>query len=202
MPWLRQYNPRIDWRKGTISLDQSAQNVAPVKSLQFVPANNPDIAMIDSDTFCKLESVSPECAGTLYYAECNALQGATSAPHAQDIPDSRDYADKLKELVPDQYHETLTAFSKRKADSLPPHRPYDLSIDLEPGKTPPFGPIYSLSEVELKALSEWLEDNLSKGFIRASASPAGAPILFVKKKTGELTARSIISPSKIDIRSL
>ena len=115
-----------------------------------------------------------------------SAQGATSAPHAQDIPDSRDYVDKLKELVPDQYHETLTAFSKRKADSLPPHRPYDLSIDLEPGKTPPFGPIYSLSEVELKALSEWLEDNLSNGFIRASASPAGAPILFVKKKTGEL----------------
>lgn len=61
-----------------------------------------------------------------------------------------------------------------------------MSIELEDGKTPPFGPLYALSELELKALSEWIEDNLSKGFIRASRSPAGAPILFVKKKDGSL----------------
>lgn len=61
-----------------------------------------------------------------------------------------------------------------------------MSIDLEEGKSPPFGPLYSLSELELKALSEWLEENLSKGFIRSSRSSAGAPILFVKKKDGSL----------------
>ena len=38
-----------------------------------------------------------------------------------------------------------------------------------------------MSISELKALREWLDKNLSKGFIRASPSPAGAPILFVKK---------------------
>jgi hypothetical protein len=35
--------------------------------------------------------------------------------------------------------------------------------------------------VELAELKKWLDDNLEKGFIRASLSPAGAPILFVKK---------------------
>src|SRR5690606_37134238 len=52
--------------------------------------------------------------------------------------------------------------------------------------TPLFGPLYSLSQNELKALREWLDENLSKEFIRASSSPAGAPILFVKKKEGSL----------------
>ena len=31
-----------------------------------------------------------------------------------------------------------------------------------------------------------MDENLSKGFIRASSSPAGAPILFVKKPGGGL----------------
>lgn len=50
----------------------------------------------------------------------------------------------------------------------------------------PFGPIYNLSETELEALREYLDENLKKGFIRPSESPAGAPILFVKKKDGSL----------------
>ena len=45
---------------------------------------------------------------------------------------------------------------------------------------------YSLSRFELQALREWLDENLSKGFIHTSSSPAGAPILFVKKPGGGL----------------
>ena len=65
-------------------------------------------------------------------------------------------------------------------------RAYDHSIPLKDGFTPPFGPIYSLSHVELEALKAWLEDNLSNGFICASSSPAGAPILFVKMSDDSL----------------
>jgi len=38
----------------------------------------------------------------------------------------------------------------------------------------------------LQTLKQWLEENLSKGFIRASSSPAASPILFVKKTDGSL----------------
>jgi hypothetical protein len=73
-----------------------------------------------------------------------------------------------------------------EANKLPRHCPYDHHIPLKDGFTPPFGPIYSLSRTELEALRKWLEENLSKGFIHASSSPAGAPILFVKKGDGSL----------------
>src|ERR1700731_2952824 len=43
-----------------------------------------------------------------------------------------------------------------------------------------------MSEVELKMLKDYLDDMLEKGFIRLSKSPAGAPVLFVKKKDGGL----------------
>lgn len=36
------------------------------------------------------------------------------------------------------------------------------------------------------ALKAFIDENLKKGFIRTSKSSAGAPVLFVKKKSGEL----------------
>ena len=60
--------------------------------------------------------------------------------------------DKINELVPKNYHEYLPLFKKAVAEMLPPHRPYDHKIPLKEGFTPPFGPLYSLSKLELQAL--------------------------------------------------
>jgi hypothetical protein len=70
--------------------------------------------------------------------------------------------------------------------TLPPHQPYDHAIPTEEGKEVPFGPLYKLAPSELEELQKYLKDNLEKGFIRRSTSPAGAPVLFVKKKDGSL----------------
>ena len=43
-----------------------------------------------------------------------------------------------------------------------------------------------MSLAELKALKEYINEALSKGWIRESKSPIGAPILFVLRKSGEL----------------
>ena len=88
--------------------------------------------------------------------------------------------------LPEEYREFSDVFSKTKADTLPEHRPYDLRIELEDGAVPPLGPIYSLSQLELDTLREYIEENLRSGFIRPSNSPCGAPVLFVKKKDGSL----------------
>ncbi|RXW12480.1 hypothetical protein EST38_g13373 [Candolleomyces aberdarensis] len=79
-----------------------------------------------------------------------------------------------------------SVFSPTAVDDLPPHRPYDCAIEIEEGKSPPFGPMYRLTQDEHKALGEYLDANLKKGFIRRSTSPAASPILFVRKKTGDL----------------
>ena len=41
-----------------------------------------------------------------------------------------------------------------------------------------------MAPAELRELKAQLQEFLSKGFIRPSASPWGAPVLFVKKKDG------------------
>ena len=67
---------------------------------------------------------------------------------------------------------------------MPPDRDNDFCIDLEPGTRPISIPPYRMSPAELRELKAQLQELLSKGFIRPSASPWGAPVLFVKKKDG------------------
>lgn len=88
--------------------------------------------------------------------------------------------------IPLEYSSYADVFEEKNADILPEHRPYDIGIDLKPGATVPWGPIYNLSEPELAELRKYLDENLAKGFIRPSKSSGGAPILFVKKKNGSL----------------
>jgi hypothetical protein len=92
----------------------------------------------------------------------------------------------VHDIIPPEYHEFASVFSKQEANRLPPHRPYDHRIPLEEGTTPPYGPIYSLSPVELDTLRKYIDENLQRGFIRHSRSPCGAPVLFVKKADGSL----------------
>jgi hypothetical protein len=61
-----------------------------------------------------------------------------------------------------------------------------MAINLQPGKEPLYSLIYPLSQTELAALREFLEEYLAKGFIQELKSPAGAPILFVPKKDSGL----------------
>ena len=46
--------------------------------------------------------------------------------------------------------------------------------------------VTSLLDSLSKSLKEYIEENLKKGFIRPSESPAGYPVLFQKKKDGTL----------------
>ena len=65
---------------------------------------------------------------------------------------------------------------------LPPKREVESTIDLIPGTEPISIPPYRMAPAELRELKAQLEELLSKGFIRPSISPWGAPVLFEKKK--------------------
>ena len=69
---------------------------------------------------------------------------------------------------------------------LPPDKEVEFTIDLIPGTEPISIPPYRMDPAELRKLKAQLEELLSKGFIRPSISPWGAPVLFVKKKDGSL----------------
>lgn len=73
-------------------------------------------------------------------------------------------------------------FLDDSAQQLPPHHPHiNHEINLTAGFIPPYRPLYYMSQNELKAQKEWIDDSLVKGFVRPSLSPEASPMLFVKK---------------------
>jgi hypothetical protein len=94
--------------------------------------------------------------------------------------------DEVRRRVLAEYQEFLPTFLARNRRSLPSCRPHDHEIILKEHTTAPYGPLYGLSRNKLETVRELIDDNLSKGFIRASSSPDASPILFAKKPDGIL----------------
>lgn len=98
------------------------------------------------------------------------------------VPPTTDSETSDLSSMPVCYHHLREVFSKTKAMSLPPHRPYDLI----PGSPIPKGHLYSVSELERAGMKDYIETSLKVGLIRLSSSAAGAGFFFVDKKDGSL----------------
>jgi hypothetical protein len=157
--WMRKHNPDIDWVEMKIKHWRGDE----------CPHHCFQIPTIVHHDWRQMESVLKEEDIEVYMAVVRV---------ADDIHVENLYS---MEEVPPEYRDRVI-FDQRPTMELPPHRPYDVAIDIKTGESVPNGPIYALSELELKTLRDYLDDMLAKGFIRPSKSPAGAPILFVKKK--------------------
>jgi hypothetical protein len=88
--------------------------------------------------------------------------------------------------MPSQYVEYADVSSEDAAKELTKHTQHNLPIKLTDNAQPPHKPIYNLSAIELEILRNYLSEYIERGWIRRSKSPAGALILFVKKKDGSL----------------
>ncbi|KAI2665817.1 Transposon Tf2-9 polyprotein [Labeo rohita] len=126
-------------------------------------------------------------------------------------PDHQPQIHTPANTIPAEYQDLLEAFSHSKATHLPPHRPGDCAIDLVPGATPPRGRVFPLSHAESEAMNTYIQEELAKGFIRPSTSPASAgglnevtikyryPLPLVPAALEQLRTAKIFT--KLDLRS-
>ncbi|KAJ9543706.1 LOW QUALITY PROTEIN: hypothetical protein OSB04_023413 [Centaurea solstitialis] len=137
-----------------------------------------------STSFCSIAKarkyIQRGCTGFLVYAMVD--QAKERKLSVADVPVVSEFPDVFLEDLP----------------GLTPDRQIEFGIDLLPGAAPIARAPYRLAPPELQELSEQLQELSGKGFIRPSSSPWGAPILFVKRKTGVIGASWF---SKIDLRS-
>src|SRR5258707_6619166 len=96
-----------------------------------------DIRMVSAVTMTKL---------------CKDLGTSTFVISTTDLNLLQMTATKILDSILAEYHEFHDIFSGEKVDTLAPHRPYDLQINVKEGTKPIHGPIYSLSPLELTAL--------------------------------------------------
>ena len=190
--WLTRYNPGIDWVLRHITyhptvLRESIPTTFAGMSASMTPAPGntvlppsapPSISLINAEAFMRATKLPGSQSFRVHLSDLSDSASARKAKLAEEPIDLSH--------IPSEYHDFADVFSEAHANTLAPHRPYDLKINLEEGSSPPWGPIYSLSQSELLALREFIEENLRIGFIRPSRSPHGAPVLFVRKKDGSL----------------
>jgi len=148
-----------------------------VMNLELPPVN---IAAIGAAGFRRnLQDARATVFSTSLY-EIDYLIEKELADEADDL--------RVRETLPEAYQDLADVFSKAASDTLPPRRPYDHKIQLTDGNTDDlsYSPLRHQSTDELRAVKQYLVENLHKGFIEASQAPFAAPILFVKKADGSL----------------
>ena len=160
LPWLQRQNPDVDW----VHLSCAWRNLHPSQA----PSRDHEEVTLESLT----ENLRSLGLHQVMQVRLELLKDS----EMEAIPIQ----------IPGAYSDLAEVFSEVEASTLPPHRDEDHVIDLEAGKVPPFGPIYSLSAKELQVLRDYLDENLVNGFIRPSRSSAGAPVLFAPKGDGGL----------------
>jgi len=196
--WLTCYNPLIDWVSGSISfrppsLLQSPASVPPVETLVnplFSLAENP-LQFILSETILsnpKRPHIAIISAPALLRA--SRLSGSKTFSlqfHSTIQAKSTTVSEKIDlSTIPEEYHKYADVFSKSKAETLALYHSYDLQIDLEKDSHSLVETIYSLSKFEQETLKEFIDENLTNGFICSTSSSHRAPVLFIKKKDGSL----------------
>jgi hypothetical protein len=174
IPWLRMHNPLIDWRNNRIEMPP-LDGPKGTHAWRKTPERNIKIEEISQRGIERARRKGQAIGQYWYRPEERSTVRNIATTEAEK-----------KTVIPAAYEEFREIFTEKIEDALPAHQPEDHEIPLQPGTQPTFGPIYSLSRDELKVLDERLKSNLQKGYIRPSESPAGYPVMFVKKKDGTL----------------
>ena len=161
MPWIDEHNPKLNFAsRRMLHRGQRTKDQVLVARVGIEEAEEFDRSMRDPTVGVFACVVSPRVE--------EGMIGANS------------------DQLPPQYEQFADICSDEEARELAKHSQHDLAINLAPEGQPPHRPIYNLSSSELEVLRKYLKEYLERGWIRRSRSPAGAPILFVKKKDGSL----------------
>jgi hypothetical protein len=123
---------------------------------------------------CRKKSVlitSPQGERIEYVSTPSSSSGVVNSVEGKALEDIR-----VVNEFPDMFPEDLPG--------MQPDRDIEFSIELIAGTAPISKRPYRMDVKDLAELKKKIEELLSKGFIRPSSSPWGAPTLFVDKKDG------------------
>ena len=156
MDWLSKHRATLDFYKKDVRLVRLEEPGVIFREI------GKEIAPSFINAMTASKMLRKGCHGYLAFEVYRRQEGT----RLEDIPIVKEFPDDILGLLPD--------------------REVEFTIDLISGTEPISIPPYRMAPAELRELKAQLEELLSKGFIRPSIPPWGAPVLFVKKKDGSL----------------
>src|SRR6201996_6875418 len=162
-PWLAAFEPQFNWKEGTLN---HAYLPIVCRSLKPQAVNAPSQEE-RVDTLTQLE------------AEC------TNRTISTDLAIQEDPKEEV--IFPEEYQAFASVFSEEEAQRFPPSRSWDHAIDFKPGAPDAINcSVYPMMRTEDKALDDFLDEQLAKGYIHPSISPYALSFFFIKKKDDKL----------------
>jgi hypothetical protein len=172
LPWLRKYNPEINWKEGTLHWrTMTIKEVVDKEEHLNRPVNASDKVLLE---YLIMEN-------ELWINSKKNLATKLASEANQKKPDLTP-----EQLVPQEYHDYLDIFDKDKANQFPDTWPWDHKIKMKFRFKLKSFKTYNLTPEEQVELDKFLKENLDKGYIKLSQSPMALPFFFVKKKDGKL----------------
>ena len=193
--WLKEMNPIIDWKKGTLewrkwkhsALRKQSNDSKTIEYYAFArnaqeeecsdyiqnPLNKTELSTIISTITGDMEDSawinSKSTTATTIQTEINLKK---------TLP--------IEDQIPKEFHEFLDVFSEEKAAQFPESRRWDHKIEMKDTFILKSFKMYNLTPQEQIELDKFLKENLEKGYIQPSQSPMVSPFFFVDKKDGKL----------------
>lgn len=226
LSWFKRYNPDIDWSNHHIVEyrgEQPARRtlVEPCASykddtlpIAYGSSTNPELAFKAGGVISAIEAEEQRRQQALNQAKTLLQARSATIAHLENLNHVKAFQATINGLsrneanwldsIPRQYHAYApTVFSDEEADKLPPHRDHlDCSIDIREGEKLSTCKIYDLSKEQAEILKAWIDEQLRKGFISHSQSPASSPVFFVKAPAsdsrGAATLRLVIDYRRLN----
>ena len=172
-PWLATFHPEFSWREGRIK-----DKYLPIELSSINPRLRQDPIIAALRTEEKLHIISE------LEQDCQVRTAST---------DLAIMAGKERDTVelPAQYQVFAPLFSEEESQRFPPKRSWDHAIDFKAGVPDSIGcNVYPMTQVEDKALDDWLDEQLAKGYICPFISPYASSFFFIKKKDGKCSGNA------------
>ena len=167
MPWLHKWNPTINWITNTVSIPRTPSPLPDHIPQRYL------LCWLELDADRKISSQLNNRRAWLNREQINKTTISTQIAQA---------AGSVKPTIPEWCKDFEDVFSEKTHDQLPPHRPYDHTIELHPDFTPKVAKIYSLNPAEMETCKSFIEEHLKTGQIVPSKSPQASSFFFVPKK--------------------
>ena len=170
MPWLCKWNPMIDWISNTVSIPKSPS----LSPLEYIPQQYL-LHWLGLDADQKITSRLHKREAWLRGESINKATISTQIAQTTQVTEP---------VIPEWCKDFASVFSEKTHDQLPPHCPYDHTIELHPDFVPKIAKVYSLNLVEMKTCKNFVEEHLRTGRIVPSKSPQASPFFSVPKRMG------------------